>query len=381
MLSTPSIVVVTGANGLVGSRMCEALVKRGVGVRAIVRRAGTAPQVPAVTEVVGDFAEPDFAAMVVASATSVVTTVHPMGSNRATQQRVAVTGTPVLARAAASAGVGRLIHISTAAVYDRSPGVPDVDEFSALVGDDADDYAVTKRDTDLALAKVDGITRVLLRPPAILGAGPTSVWNSLRPAAMRDDEQARRAIADATFAWVHLADLTSLAADLASGRIVDATDAATGPVPDACTPLNVAAARATQRDYFQAVCGALGVDPVWQVAPAWTGRIVADRAHLGLDDDRRSCPGPGRDRRRPARRFVRPPSRVRLATRLEQRVHGLRPSSDRLHGHAGARSLCCSGTTQTDTRYACLESLEAGLSGRLQLGMERVSLGMLDRVN
>jgi hypothetical protein len=30
---------------------------------------------------------------------------------------------------------------------------------------------------------------------------------------------------------------------------------------------------------------------------------------------------------------------------------------------------------------ARLESLEAGLSGRLQLGMERVSLGMLDRVN
>jgi nucleoside-diphosphate-sugar epimerase len=232
-----------------------------------------------VAEVVGDFTEPELAATVVSGATSVVTTVHPMGSNRMTQQRIGVEGTLVLARAAASAGIGRLIHISTAAVYDRSPGKGDVDESSALVGDDAGDYAVTKRDADLALADVDGITRVLLRPPAILGPGPTSIWNTLRPAAMRDHEQAPRAIADATFAWVHVADLASLAADLASGRIPDAPDPAGGPVADACTPLNVAAARATQRDYFEVVTDALGIDPVWEEAPAWTGQILAHRAH------------------------------------------------------------------------------------------------------
>jgi nucleoside-diphosphate-sugar epimerase len=202
-----------------------------------------------------------------------------MGSERATQQRIGVEGTLVMARAAAAAGVERLIHISTAAVYDRSPEIGDVGESSALVGDDANDYAVTKRDADLALADVEGITRVLLRPPAILGPGPTSTWNTLRPAAIRDDEQAPRVIADATFAWVHVADLASLAAELASGRVPDGADPAAGPVADACTPLNVAAARATQRDYFEAVTGALGVDPVWEQAPAWTGQILADRAH------------------------------------------------------------------------------------------------------
>jgi nucleoside-diphosphate-sugar epimerase len=277
--STAASVVVTGANGFVGSRICEALVERGVSVRAIVRRAGTAPETPGVAEVVGDFTAPDFAATVVSDATAVVTTVHPMGSDRATQHRIAVEGTPVLARAAASAGVERLIHISTAAVYDRSPGIGDVDESSALVADDANDYAVTKRDTDLALAGVNGITRVLLRPPAILGPGPTSSWNTLRPAEMLDDEDARRAISEKTFPWVHLADLASLAADLASGRVPDAADPASGPVARACIPLNVAAARATQRDYFAAVTGALGVDPVWEQAPSWTGRLLADRAH------------------------------------------------------------------------------------------------------
>jgi nucleoside-diphosphate-sugar epimerase len=278
--STVAIVVVTGANGFVGSRICEALVERGASVRATVRRAGTAPELPGVAEVVGDFTDPAFAATVVSGATSVVTTVHPMGSDRATQQRIGVEGTPVLARAAAAAGVERLIHISTAAVYDRSPGVGDVNESSALVADDANDYAVTKRDTDRALAGVDGITRVLLRPPAILGPGPTSTWNTLRPAEMRDDEHARRAIAEQTFPWVHLADLASLAADLAGRGVPDAADAVSGPVAGACIAVNVAAApRATLRDYFEAVTGALGVDPVWRAAPSWTGRLLADRAH------------------------------------------------------------------------------------------------------
>jgi nucleoside-diphosphate-sugar epimerase len=229
--------------------------------------------------VVGDFTEREFAATVVSGASAVITTVHPMGSDRATQQRIGVEGTLVMARTAALAGVSRLIHISTAAVYDRSPGSHNVEETSALVGDDAGDYPVTKRDADLTLAGVEGITRVLLRPPAILGPGPTSVWNTLRPAAMREHEQTRRTVPEATFAWVHVDDLASLAADLASGRIPDAADPATGPVFDACIPLNVAAERATQRDYYEAVTDALALDPTWEQAPAWTGRILADRAH------------------------------------------------------------------------------------------------------
>ena len=279
MSATRATVVITGANGFVGSRVCALLAGRGARVRAIVRRAGAAPELPGVEEVVGDFTDPDFAAMAVSGATAAVSTVHPMGADPATQQRIGVEGTTAFARAAASAGVERLIHISTAAVYDRSPGVGDVDESSALVPDDANDYAVTKRDTDLALAGVAGTTRVLLRPPAILGPGPTSTWNTRRPAQMRDDEPARHAIAEATFAWVHLDDLASLAADLADGQLSDADDPASGPVPGDCVALNVAGERATQRDYFEAVTGVLGVDPVWEHAPAWTGRLLAERAH------------------------------------------------------------------------------------------------------
>jgi 2-alkyl-3-oxoalkanoate reductase len=272
------VVVVTGANGLVGSATCAALAQSGATVRAVVRRAGAAPDLAGVEEHVGDFFDPALARAVVAGADAVVTTVHPMGADRATQHRIGVEGTSVLAEAARAAGVSRLVHISTAGVYDRSPGVGDVDEDSPLVLDDANDYAVTKRDTDAALAELDGLTRVLVRPPAILGPGGSSVWNTLRPAEMRDDPSARRVNPDKTFAWVHLTDLVQLVVDLATGAIEPAPVSMEGPVDGGCSVVNVAADPATSRSYYETVTSAVGVEPEWVDEPAWTGRIRADRA-------------------------------------------------------------------------------------------------------
>lgn len=276
--SSSPLVVVTGANGLVGSRIVAALGERGATIRAVVRRAGTAPDVPGVEERVGDFADPDFAADVVAGTDALVTTVHPLGGDGESQRRVGLDGTLAIARAAADAGVGRVVHVSTAAVYDLRPALGDVDEHGALASDEAGDYAVVKRDVDLALAEVEGPTRVLLRPPAILGAAETSVWNSVRPAHVRDDERARRAVPEQSFNWVHVDDLAALAADVAVGAVATSDDPETGPVERGCTAVNVAAEAATQRDYLGTVTRALGVEPVWDDGPAWTGRIVADRA-------------------------------------------------------------------------------------------------------
>lgn len=279
MSESSPVVVVTGANGFVGARVCAALVDRGAEVRALVRREGTAPELAGVEEHVGEFFDPEVARSVVQGADAVVTTVHPMGSDRETQHRVAVEGTPVLASAARDAGVRTLVHVSTAAVYDRRPGVGDVDEESPLVGEDADDYGATKRDTDLALAGIDGLTRVVVRPPAILGTGETSVWNTLRPAAIRDDEENRHAVPEQSFAWVHVDDLATLVADVAVGRVATSSDPEAGPAGGGCTPVNVAGEPATLRDYLGTVTAALGVEPVWDDGDAWQGRLLADRAH------------------------------------------------------------------------------------------------------
>lgn len=275
---TSPVVVVTGANGLVGSHVVSALSERGATVRAVVRRAGAAADLPGVEEHVGDFADPAFAATVVAGADALVTTVHPLGSGRDDQRRVGLDGTLVIAEAVVSAGVPLLVHVSTAGVYDRSPDAGDVTESGALVPDDSSAYNVVKRDLDAALERMEGITRVLLRPPAILGASESSIWNTIRPVQVRDDESQRHANPDQSFAWVHVDDLASIAADLATGAIPTADDPAVGPVAGGCTPVNVAAGPATQRDYLGTLGEALGFEPTWDDGPAWTGRVVADRA-------------------------------------------------------------------------------------------------------
>lgn len=271
-------VVVTGANGFVGSFVCRALAVHQVEVRALVRRSGTAPTGPGITEHVGEFDDAGVAAAVVDDAAAVVTTVAPMGSDQQTQHEVSVVGTHRLATAARDAGVQRLVHVSTAAVYDRSPDVGDVDESATLVDDDAGAYPVTKRDADRALAEVDGITRVLVRPPAILGPGPTSVWNTLRPSAVRDDPQAVTPNPDKTLAWVHVVDLARFLADVAVGAVAAGADPDMGPVTNGVVAVNLAAPGATWRDWLTTVADAVGVEPSWSDEPAWTGQVVTDRA-------------------------------------------------------------------------------------------------------
>ncbi len=276
MTEQTPVVVVTGANGLVGTAVSRSLAERGARVRAVVRRAGSAPALDGVTELVGDFADETFAREVTQGADAVVTTVHPMGSSREVQHRVGAEGTAVLARAARDAGVGRLVHVSTAAVYDRSAGLGDLAEDGALAPEGSGAYADTKNATDAALAEVEGLTVVLVRPPAILGAGETSVWNTLRPQAFRDG--GRRANPAQSWSWVHVDDLAALIADVATGAIATADDAERGPVAGGTTPVIVAGEPATWRDYLGTVTDALGVEPEWTDEPVWTGRLRADRA-------------------------------------------------------------------------------------------------------
>ncbi|WP_097183334.1 NAD-dependent epimerase/dehydratase family protein [Blastococcus haudaquaticus] len=276
MVDASPVVVVTGANGLVGTAVCRALVERSAQVRAVVRRAGSAPALDGVTEHVGNFADESLARTVTQGADAVVTTVHPMGSPREVQHRVGVEGTPVLARAARDAGVARLVHVSTAGVYDRSAGVGDVAEDGALVPEGSDDYADTKNATDAALAQVGGLTTVLVRPPAVMGAGETSIWNSLRPQDVRGG--GLRVNPAKTWGWVHVDDLAALIADVATGAVATADDPERGPVAGSTTAVIVAGEPATWRDYLGTVTDALGVEPEWSDEPVWTGQLRSDRA-------------------------------------------------------------------------------------------------------
>lgn len=276
MASPSPVVVVTGANGLVGTAVCRALVERSAQVRAVVRRPGSAPALDGVAEHVGDPADEDVAREATRGADAVVSTVHPMSSPRDVQFQVGVEGTRALALAARDAGVARLVHVSTAGVYDRSVGRGDIAEDGALLPGGSGAYPDSKNAADEALAQVRGLTTVLVRPPAIVGPGETSMWNTLRPRELRDGD--RRANPAKSWPWVHVDDLAALIADVATGAVATADDPARGPVAGGTTPVVVAGEPATWRDYLGAVTGALGVEPEWTDEPVWTGQLLTGRA-------------------------------------------------------------------------------------------------------
>lgn len=270
------LIVVTGANGLVGSHVCKALAERGARIRAVVRRAGAAPSLPGLEEVVGEFQDPAFAASICDGADAVVQTVHPMRDDDL--QTSSAGWSQQFAVAARDAGVPLYVHISTTSVYHRDETTGDIDEHSKLVDDDADDYAVTKRATDDALRAVDGITRVFVHPTAVLGKGEWSVWNVRRPQAIRDDASFRRDDPDRTFGWVHIDDLADLIADIATGAIAPADDPERGPVPGEATSVNAISGNVPMRDYIAPVAAAVGVEPEWEQRPAFRAKLLANRA-------------------------------------------------------------------------------------------------------
>ena len=199
-----------------------------------------------------------------------------MGSSREVQHEVGVEGTARLARAARDAGVARLVHVSTAGVHDRSAGLGDLAEDAALLPPGSGDYPDTKNAADAALAEVDGLTTVLVRPPAIAGAGATSVWNTLRPQAFRDGE---RSVNPAkSWSWVHVEDLAAFLADVAVGAVAPSTDPEQGPVSGSATPVLLGGEPATWGDYLGTVGEALGIEPEWTDEPVWTGQLRTDRA-------------------------------------------------------------------------------------------------------
>ncbi|MFI1652518.1 NAD-dependent epimerase/dehydratase family protein [Streptomyces avidinii] len=107
-------VLVTGAAGFVGSAVVECLVGRGVGVRALVHRAGVRV---GVEEVWGDLA---VAGSLRGVCEGVGTVLHLASRITGSQEElrvVNVEGTRALLAEARRAGVGRVVQLGTAAVY------------------------------------------------------------------------------------------------------------------------------------------------------------------------------------------------------------------------------------------------------------------------
>jgi nucleoside-diphosphate-sugar epimerase len=171
------VILVTGANGFVGRRLCAELATRGRPVRAAVRQLRE-PHPQAFP--VGDIrADTDWEAAL-AGAEAVIhcaARVHVMQDSAADPlaafRAVNLDGTRRLAEVAAAVGVRRLVFLSSIKVNGEAtaPGSP----FRASDSPrPADAYAVSKWEAEQALHEVasrSGLEVVVVRPPLVYGPG------------------------------------------------------------------------------------------------------------------------------------------------------------------------------------------------------------------
>ena len=174
-------ILVTGANGFVGRHLVTVLVEGGHRVTAAVRRADAdLPAGIAEIHAVGDIGpDTDWTGVLegIDAVIHLAARVHVMretGPDPLSRfRRVNALGTERLARAAARAGVGHLVYLSSVKVHgETSPSGAPFTETMAPAPEDP--YGLSKWEAEQALARIaadTGLGVTVFRPPLVYGPG------------------------------------------------------------------------------------------------------------------------------------------------------------------------------------------------------------------
>ena len=169
-------VLITGATGLLGDHLLQALQQRGEQIRALVLPVENAEKLIAqgVEVVRGDVTDAGTLAPSVNDIEIIFHLAGMMGVNRplAEYRLVNVTGSENLYRAAQAAGVRRFVHTSSHTVYGLGYG-RFLTEKDAL-RPDPDPYSITKAEGDRLMRHLmlkSGVETVILRPGTFFGPG------------------------------------------------------------------------------------------------------------------------------------------------------------------------------------------------------------------
>ncbi|HEX2310135.1 MAG TPA: NAD-dependent epimerase/dehydratase family protein [Vicinamibacterales bacterium] len=169
-------ILVTGASGFLASHLIRALRERGDSVRALVLPSSDTTLLgQAGVEIhTGDVRLPDTLAGAMRQVDAVFHLAAAIGVRRPLGEYYAVnvTGTENVCRAAAAAGVKRLVHVSSTSVYEQGLGVP-VDE-TAPLAPPPDPYAVTKAEGDSLVQRLiakEQLPASIVRTTTIFGPG------------------------------------------------------------------------------------------------------------------------------------------------------------------------------------------------------------------
>lgn len=169
-------VLVTGASGFVGKRLCEYLEDKGFDVTRAVRHTGeTAKNIFPVGSI-GPDTNWNVAVTGVDVVVHLAARVHIMNDNTADPlaeyRRVNVEGTEKLALAAVGVGVKRFIYVSTIKVNGEATFGQAF--FASDTPHPVDNYARSKLEAEVSLQRIaaeTGLEVVIVRPPLVYGPG------------------------------------------------------------------------------------------------------------------------------------------------------------------------------------------------------------------
>lgn len=181
-------VLVTGANGFIGSNVCLDLLRRGMRVRGLVRASADRSFLPsdeAFEMRVGDIADPsslDAAMAGVGIVYHVAALCADWGPWEAFE-RVNVAGVENVMRAARRAGVRRVVHVSSVSAYGF-PGHADIREDAPFVPRPTDPYVTSKAAGErVAFSHHGGGLEVaVVRPALVYGPHDRTTTLKLAPA-------------------------------------------------------------------------------------------------------------------------------------------------------------------------------------------------------
>jgi nucleoside-diphosphate-sugar epimerase len=256
--------LVTGATGFLGSHIADRLIKRGDSVRALVRPTSDTSYLESreAELVVGDITEPETLAAALAGVDVVYhTAAHvsdwgPWGDFK----QITVEGTRNMLRAAANAGVGRFLHVSSDNVYrfdDLARGVDESARLETHFGP-LDYYRRAKTAADRIARRAHERGRVpvtVVRPGLILGERDAAMLPGLI-AFLKTSTAAYMGNARNRLPCIYAGDVADLCIRAAT------TPEALGETYNALNEEHV-----TQREFFDAACEMAGVDTPRRTIP------------------------------------------------------------------------------------------------------------------
>jgi nucleoside-diphosphate-sugar epimerase len=169
--------LVTGASGFVGQAVCVQALRRGLTVRAALRKHGELPgsvEPALVGEINGatDWGSALRDVDIVIHLAARVHVMHDEASDPLEEfRRVNVAGTEHLARAAAASGVKRLVYVSSIKVNGEATSGSKFSEVDTPSPQDP--YGVSKYEAEQVLRRIaaeTGLEVVIVRPPLVYGA-------------------------------------------------------------------------------------------------------------------------------------------------------------------------------------------------------------------